>query len=363
MGIATSLETAVDLLLNNYVVAKSAAVSAAIAPVALTGVTVYVLLMGYAIMRGEAHDSLQTFIWRCVKIAFVAGLAFSDFQGLVVGLVNGVQGDLAQALSGASSLGVLIDNVEQPYIALQTALWDQALPTGLSILPSFSLVFAAVLVAIAQFFLFIVAFGMYLLAKVALALVLAVGPAFILCAMFPATQRFAESWLGQALNFALLNVLIAASISMLTQFVQDFATRITGAVDAVGILTDVASLVMATGALAVVLLNLERLSSALAGGVAIQGIGRDIGRALSGRIAVGAAQSRSGGQIEGSSGSGGEVSGGGGGGGGSRSAAPRLAAPAPGGGQADSAIGGTVDAYQQHVQEQIRLSSTKGVEA
>ena len=339
MGIATALETAVDTLLNNYVTTKSAAVSAAIAPVALTGVTVYVILMGFAIMRGEAHDSLHTFLWRSFKIAFVSVLALGagEFQSYVVNMVQGVQGGLTQAMSGAATLGALIDNVEQPYAALQTALWDQAIPTfGL---PSFSLVFAAVLVALAQFVLFIIAFGMYLLAKVALALVLAVGPAFILCAMFPATQRFAESWVGQALNFALLNVLIAASIAMLTQFASDFATQLVGQVDTVGILTNVAALVMATGAMAVVLLNLERLASALAGGVAIQGIGRDIGRALSGRAALGASRAGAGGQIQ-SAGRG--------------SSGPARSTTSSSGG------GGSIDAYQSRVQEQIRTSSTQG---
>ena len=348
MGIGTSLEAAVNTLLTNYVTSKSAAVSAAIAPVALTGVTVYVLLMGYAIMRGEAHDSLHTFLWRSAKIAFVTALALSagEFQANVIELIEGTQGGLTQALSGAASLGALIDLVEQPYIALQTAIWDQSAPTGLQIFPSLSLVFAAVLVAIAQFFLFIIAFGMYLLAKVALALVLAVGPVFILCAAFPATQRFTESWLGQALNFALLNVLIAASISMLTQFASDFAGQMVGQVDSIGILRDVCALLMATVAMGVVMLNLERLASALAGGVAIQGIGRDISRALSGRMALSSRQARSGGQIRGSGGRG----------------TPALPAPSGGGSSAggtSGSTGGTIDAYQQRVQEQIRLSSTQ----
>lgn len=345
MGIGTALETSVNVLLNNYVNAKSAAVSAAIAPVALTGVTVYVILMGFAIMRGEAHDSLHTFLWRSFKIAFIAGLALSagEFQSSIIGMVEGVQGGLTQALSGAPSLGVLIDNVEQPYIALQTALWNQATPTGLQILPSVSLVFAAVLVAIAQFFLFIVAFGIYLLAKVALSLVLAVGPAFILCAMFPATQRFTESWVGQALNFALLNVLVAASIAMLTQFASDFAAHMIGTIDTANVLRDVASLLMATGAMAVVFLNLERLASALAGGVAIQGIGRDIARALSTQAGYRSAQPSGGGQIAAS-----------------QLARPLLSAPSSSG--PGSGSGGTIDAYQGRVQEQIRLSSTQGNE-
>lgn len=336
-GIAQTLEAGVDALLTGYVTAKSAAVSAAIAPVALTGVTIYVLLMGFAIMRGEAHDSLHTFLWRSVKIAFIAGLALSagEFQSSVIGMVEGVQGGLTNAVSGAGSIGALVDNLAQPYNDLGEALWTRAVPSGVLSLPSFSLIFAAALVAIAQFFLFVIGLGMYLLAKVALALVLAVGPVFILCAMFPGTQRYAESWIGQALNFALLNVLIAASIAMLTQFASDFARAMLTTIDTINILRDVMSLLLATGALGIVLLNLERISSALAGGVSIQGIGRDVTRMLArtGRAQASAAP-QTGGQIQGTS--------------------QRPALPPP------PSPGGTIDAYQRGVQEHIRLSSTQG---
>jgi type IV secretion system protein VirB6 len=336
-GIAQTLEAGVDTLLTGYVTAKSAAVSAAIAPVALTGVTIYVLLMGFAIMRGEAHDSLQTFLWRSAKIAFIAGLALSagEFQSSVIGMVEGVQSGLTSAVSGAGSIGALVDNLAQPYNDLGEALWTRAVPAGVFSLPSFSLIFAAALVAIAQFFLFVIGLGMYLLAKVALALVLAVGPVFILCAMFPGTQRYAESWIGQALNFALLNVLIAASIAMLTQFASDFARAMLTTIDTINILRDVASLLLATGALGIVLLNLERISSALAGGVSIQGIGRDLARAITSRPQSSARPSApAGGQIQ--------------------STPQRPALPGP------PSSGGTIDAYQRGVQEHIRLSSTQG---
>jgi type IV secretion system protein VirB6 len=335
-GIAQTLEAGVDALLTGYVTAKSAAVSAAIAPVALTGVTIYVLLMGFAIMRGEAHDSLHTFLWRSVKIAFVAGLALSagEFQSSVIGMVEGIQSGLTSAVSGAGSIGALVDNLAQPYNDLGEALWTRAVPSGVLSLPSFSLIFAAALVAIAQFFLFVIGLGMYLLAKVALALVLAVGPVFILCAMFPGTQRYAESWIGQALNFALLNVLIAASIAMLTQFASDFARAMLTTIDTINILRDVMSLLLATGALAIVLLNLERISSALAGGVSIQGIGRDIVRMASRSQPTARPAPAGGGQIQ---------------------ANPqRPALPGP------PSSGGTIDAYQRVVQEHIRLSSTQG---
>jgi hypothetical protein len=152
--------------------------------------------------------------------------------------------------------------------------------------------------------------------------------------MFPGTQRYAESWIGQALNFALLNVLIAASIAMLTQFASDFARAMLTTIDTVNILRDVMSLLLATGALGIVLLNLERISSALAGGVSIQGIGRDVARMMTRQGRGQTPASSTGGQIQGTS--------------------QRPALPAP------PSSGGTVDAYQRGVQEHIRLSSTQG---
>lgn len=43
MGIATEIETAIDGLLNTFVATKSAAICAALVPVAITGVTIYIM--------------------------------------------------------------------------------------------------------------------------------------------------------------------------------------------------------------------------------------------------------------------------------------------------------------------------------
>lgn len=278
MGIATELETSMDHLLNNYITAKSAAFCSMLIPVALTGATIYIFTMGWAIMRGEASDPLHTAIMKFFKIAIIAGIALvpGEYQSKVVESVQGIQGAMIQGFSGAATIGGMVDDMAKPFDELGREL--MSLATLDAYFPDLSLLAAAAIVSLAEAFLFVVGLGLYMLAKVGLTLVLATGPVFILCAMFPATQKFTESWIGQALSFVFLNALIAGCISMLTSFASQFAGEIHAKVGTTAIIKDTLSLLIVSVSLGVVMLNLNTLASALGGGASISGIGRDIGR-------------------------------------------------------------------------------------
>ena len=49
-----------------------------------------------------------------------------------------------------------------------------------------------------------------MLANVGLAIMLSIGPVFILLAIWPATQKYMQAWLGAAIGFILTKVLITA---------------------------------------------------------------------------------------------------------------------------------------------------------
>lgn len=321
MGIATIIEQAVDTMLNTFVSTKSAALCGALTPIAVAGVSLYVMFMGYAIMRGDASDSFQVFFWKVVKISFVCTLALGGgaYQTHVVEFLTGIQGVFFDALGAGATIGGVVDNMGEPYDKLSTALWSEA-TTGM--VPNLSLVFAAILVIVSQAILFVIGLGMYLLAKVAMALVLAIGPAFVLCAMWPVTQKYTEAWIGQVLNYGLLMVLIGTAISLLTSLASQFAQHVLDNLGSTAIMTDCAALLLCSGALAVVMLNVNQIASALAGGVSISGLGREIGRALmnrGGSSTPSGAGGRTGGVLEGTgSGSSAAASGGSG-----------AAAPAP----------------------------------
>ncbi len=330
MGVATIIENAVDLQLATVVTGKSAVMCSFLAPIALTGVTIYIIVMGWAIMRGDAQDSFHTFLWKAFKISVISGIALvgGEYQSIIIDFMNAIPNFIAGVFGNAATIGGMVDNIADPNIALFKMLWNRAMtPT----IPDLSLASAAVMVGAAELFMIIVGMGIYILAKVSLALVLAVGPIFILCAMFPATQQKFEGWLGQALNFAFLQGLVGAVIGILFAIILSFSDSLTTAVNASSpdILVDSLTLIAVTVTLCVVLLNLNSISSALTGGSSITGIGSQVGKLaiayLSGGAAGAAASQLSKNSISNSSSSGGgstSSSSGGSGSGGGSSAVP-----------------------------------------
>jgi type IV secretion system protein VirB6 len=275
MGIGVAVEGAIDLILDTFVSEKSAALASALIPVALTGVTLHFLFTGRAIITGELTEPIPKLTWRIVRIAFIVGLALSvgAYQSNVVELANGLEQGMIKTLSGADSIGMLVDDLAKPYVDLGQQFWNRAV-TGFW--PNFGLLFAAGGVAVIQVGLFTVGLGMYLLAKIGLVLMLAIGPAYILCAIGASTQKYTESWLGQALNFVVLKILIALSIQTLNDFTSSFAAHINADMDAINVIKAVIALFCCGSALFVVMLNLPQIASALAGGTTISGIGRTI---------------------------------------------------------------------------------------
>ncbi|ESQ92559.1 type IV secretion system protein [Asticcacaulis benevestitus] len=281
-GLASEIETAIDALLNTFVTEKSAAVCGVLTPVALTGATLYILMIGYAIIRGEAHDPIHTSLWKFVKMAFVAAAALGvgTYQGDVLNAFYGIQEGLIQAFSAQTTVGGVIDDFMVPYDALAAAIGQEA---STSMVPDLTLYLAMAIVVLAEVWIFAIGIGLYLMAKVALALVLALGPAFILCAMFPATQRYTENWIGQVINYVVLSVLVVAAFTMLTLFAQAFAQAVlNNLANDSAIIKDCVALLIVSIALGVVMLNLNFIASSLAGGAAISSQGMGVAAMLAG---------------------------------------------------------------------------------
>lgn len=273
MSTMAALEAVIGRLTMNYATSQSAALCSALVPIAVTGITIYFTLMGFAVLRGAVQDTINTLAWKVLRVALIASLALGGgvYQSYVINGMNSLEGAFAQAMTTnqaqqASSLGQLLDQDVVPLNTLTDKLYAKA---NQGMFPDPSLLAAAVMCTLGQ----LVLYGAFLLpvlvAKVSIAIFLAIGPAFILLAMWPATQRFTEAWLAAVLTAELTLVIAEVIANMLPQVLNLYATQVLGNLGSTNFMTDAIGLLGTIFALAWIAWNVEALAARLAGGASL----------------------------------------------------------------------------------------------
>ena len=131
------------------------------------------------------------------------------------------------------------------------------------------------------------------LSSIASAILLALGPLFIVMLLFDATRRYFEGWLAQLATYAFINILTVLVGAMLLQLVKSYAAQ-TAARGASILTVDALDMVLAAMIVFLLLRQIMPIAAGLAGGVAPStfgvvsravawGIGR--GRAYAGQAA------------------------------------------------------------------------------
>ena len=75
-----------DAVLSTYVLGVVSSLMAGIAPIALTAMTIWVSLYGWAVLRNEVSETVPTFLWKVFKISLV--LAFALQSGFYIANVS-----------------------------------------------------------------------------------------------------------------------------------------------------------------------------------------------------------------------------------------------------------------------------------
>ncbi|RXV65368.1 conjugal transfer protein TraH [Burkholderia stabilis] len=360
-GLFTAVGGTLENGMSTYVTTVSSALSGALVPVVTTGVTIWVLAYGLAVVRGEAHEAVPAFAWRGLKVSITLAFALSAgiYQQQVVAAVNGATAGLAQTIQNAAnttgggnpgcgsangstvtgqgaatSIYQTLDCYDQQLDLVMDAYFNKATHEGISpsgLAAAIGDFLCGLIAALGgSIFLIVLAFEV-VMARMLLDLVLGLGPIFIACAAFASTARFFEAWTAKVANYALLQVLVAAFLGMaLTAFSADLtsfhATGGSPGADSSALMQAVsASLddaaaaaaaigLFATGVfLAMVGWQLPSVAAGLSGGATLSGFGAFVASMASRSLvtAIGRAFSRngreppSGGEIRDRTGSGG----------------------------------------------------------
>lgn len=196
-----------DSLLSTYVLGIVSTLMTALVPVALSALTIWVTLYGWAVVRNEVQETVPTFLWKVFKIGLI--FAFALQSGVYISNVADTANALATGVA-TTFLPAAADpmTVTSPY-ALLDAFNERAGQLVLDLLKDagimrLDLMFAAVVCSIGNVLFLCIAMFVVSLAKLVLTFVIAVGPIFLLCLAWRPTARFFDSWLSMVLNAVVL---------------------------------------------------------------------------------------------------------------------------------------------------------------
>lgn len=272
-----SVGTSIDGALDSFVSATSSNVIAGIAGLTLAGVTLYFTVYGYLVMFGHIEEPFMEFFKKAGKILLIITLALGVgvYQSNVVESFRGLEAGLSTMVQNGSASNIyqVLDNSFKQGMVLAAEAYDQSNQANL--VTSFGTVvgwfLAGFIVAAGTMLITVFAAGYILLAKVALSMLLGIGPIFIMCLLFPPVMRFFDAWAGQVITYILVIVLMATAMAFALKIFDGTVAQMNFSAAAdpsnqLNMISAAFQLLAIVIALLVIILQIPTISAALGGG-------------------------------------------------------------------------------------------------
>lgn len=207
----TTLLDAVDAAGDSFT-DQAADIVEAIQPAVFVSLAIYVVMWGWAMMRGAVTELVWDSVTRLVRIGIVVGLAMNAglYATYVSDFVWNAPDKMMEVVTGLNTdMFVILNQVISVAFKLGNDYWADATKYGTGGMPN--LVFASLGAANwgAGVTIGVVVAGTLLLAKFALSILLALGPLFIVLILFESTKRLFDAWLGQVIKYMVMIVLLS----------------------------------------------------------------------------------------------------------------------------------------------------------
>lgn len=240
----------------------------------VAGPAVVLYFVVWAIRQINDERPYTELMWQFFKLCSVMsfGLNADFFTGTVISIVNDVPQEIAAAFSGAESTTNLLDQMINNLNEQRAEIWDKTevlkfmsidmgalIGAGLAILIVY--VLGGIYVALATLVLFV--------AKLVVMVIVALGPIFVVCAFFKATNNFFTLWVNQLVNYMLLFVIFSMVFTVQATIVQEVVMM-----DPIGRMSDpkltalFMTYIVAIGTITII----PMLASSLSGGVGLNGV-------------------------------------------------------------------------------------------
>jgi type IV secretion system protein VirB6 len=218
-GIAQALRT-IDCRTGEataYAFGRMFGVDGRLMPVLTGCLTLYVAFFAISLLTGRSRLGVSALTPRMLTLGLVLTFATSwaAYQNVIWTLASGAPDQIATLLAGThgSATIAFADRLDQLFAAIAEAAHQAGLPgatTDTGITPAAATVggfSSSTALWICALMLMLGTAGVLVTAKIALAALLAIGPLFVMLALFSGTRGLFEGWLKAVVMFALVPLL------------------------------------------------------------------------------------------------------------------------------------------------------------
>jgi type IV secretion system protein VirB6 len=270
MGFFGEFEAWLNGLLAHYLGNTLAIVARTLQPMMVTLAALYVAVWGYLQATGAIEQPFVAGLKRIGTIAVVLGVGLKLwlYNEAIVDTFFTAPGQLAAAIVGAGDPVTIVDQILFTGGDAAQALLEKGGLWNGNLAYTFAGYFVYLLVgATALYTMFLLC-----LSRVALSILLALGPLFFALLLFEHTRRFFEAWTAQLANYAFITILTVLIVSLLLQLVTTAAAQASAAGAAIQIAQAV-RLCLASGLILLILRQVMPMAAGLARGIALHSYG------------------------------------------------------------------------------------------
>jgi type IV secretion system protein VirB6 len=257
-------------LLTGYIGDNTARIAGAVEPAVVTLGVVYVMVWGYLQLTGQIEEPFIGGVKRIITLAVILGCAMNLwlYNSLIVDTFFNAPSEVGAVIVGAyDSVGIVDQIIFEGGDAANLLIQKGGILDGnfAYYLAGFGVYLIVGLTAIYTVFLLT-------LSRIALSVLLALGPLFIALLLFHSTKRFFEAWLAQLANYAFVTILTVLVAALMLQVVTVAAQQAVSTGGGIQIANAVRAC-MAAGLTFLVMRQVMPMAAGLASGLALSSFG------------------------------------------------------------------------------------------
>jgi len=270
MGFFAEFNAWLTALLDDYIQQYTVQLATLLEPAIVTLGTLYVLVWGFLHIAGRIEEPVLEGLKRIaiLSVVFGVGLDLWLYNSVIVATFYQAPAALAGSLVGANDFVTIVDTILFRGDDVATALLAKA---GV-FHGNFSFYFAGVAVYLVIVITAVYTMFLLTLSRIALSVLLALGPLIIPLFLFQSTRRFVEAWFAQLATYAFVAVLAGLVAALMMHLIDQAAAQAEAAGGGIQIAQAV-RVCIAAGFTFLVMRQVIPIASGLASGIALSTYG------------------------------------------------------------------------------------------